>query len=531
MGLSSEKRLSANAAMIMFATLLSRITGFLRTVLIRNIMQPRGYSDEFWVSFSLPDLAFELLVSGAIAAAIIPVLASSLINNDEENGWKAVGTFLNITVIAVFIIEIIFFIWTPECIRIVASGYSAGTEEFALTVKLTRILLPSAVFMIFVGQFNGILNAYNKFAAAAFGPVIYNICVMTSIIAFGGVSAELTAWGVLASSVVYFLIQLACVWKHLNFYKFRLYIKNETFLKLLKLAIPSLTASAVMYINVIISRSFSTQFAQNSVTMMTNANRTWQLPLGIFAQSMGVAILPTLSTRFAEDRGGDYKRVLYKGIRTVMVLCIPCTMVLMLLSRQIMQILFKWSNMPYYETMLNGVALLAYAPALLFQSVVVILNRAFYSIQNTRIPFFCGLCTIAINILINVYLLHNSDMGAVGTALAYVIAVMVNSFLLVILFSKKTGLSLLPDNFDFLARTSVATVVAGIVLWLLIAVIPFPAAETYSFAGKVMEILVVGVQLIFAFIAFVVSAVLLKIEDVRYFIGSILVRIREITGK
>lgn len=71
-------------------------------------MQPRGYSDEFWVSFSLPDLAFELLVSGAIAAAIIPVLASSLINNDEENGWKAVGTFLNITVIAVFIIEIIF---------------------------------------------------------------------------------------------------------------------------------------------------------------------------------------------------------------------------------------------------------------------------------------------------------------------------------------------------------------------------------------------------------------------------------------
>lgn len=122
-------------------------------------------------------------------------------------------------------------------------------------------------------------------------------------------------------------------------------------------------------------------------------------------------------------------------------------------------------------------------------------------------------------------------MGAVGTALAYVIAVMVNSFLLVIFFSKKTGLSLLPDNFDFLARTSVATVVAGIVLWLLIAVIPFPAAETYSFAGKVMEILVVGVQLIFAFIAFVVSAVLLKIEDVRYFIGSILVRIREITGK
>lgn len=531
MGLSSEKRLSANAAMIMFATLLSRITGFLRTVLIQNIMQPRGYSDEFWVSFSLPDLAFELLVSGAIAAAIIPVLASSLTNGNEGKGWKAVGTFLNLTVITVFILEIIFFIWTPECIRIVASGYKADTEEFALTVKLTRILLPSAVFMVLVGQFNGILNAYNKFAAAAFGPVIYNTCVMISIIAFGGVSAEMTAWGVLASSVVYFLIQLVCVWKHLNFYRLRLYIKNETFLKLFKLAIPSLTASAVMYINVIISRSFSTQFAQNSVTMMTNANRTWQLPLGIFAQSMGVAILPTLSTWFAEERESDYKRILYKGIRTVMVLCIPCTMVLMLLSRQIMQILFKWSDMTYYETMLNGVALLAYAPALLFQSVVVILNRAFYSIQNTTIPFFCGLCTIAVNILVNMHLLRSSDMGAVGTALAYVVAVVVNAFLLAILFSKKTGFKLLPDNFDFLSKTSAATIIAGFVLWLLTAVIPFPAAETYSFAGKVTEILVVGVQLVFTFIVFIVSAVLLKIEDVRYFVGSALARIREITGK
>lgn len=531
MGLNSEKRLSANAAMIMFATLLSRITGFLRTVLIKNIMQPRGYSDEFWVSFSLPDLAFELLVSGAIAAAIIPVLASSLANGNENNGWKAVGTFLNITVITVFILEIIFFIWTPECIRIVASGYKADTKEFALTVKLTRILLPSAVFMVLVGQFNGILNAYNKFAAAAFGPVIYNTCVMISIIAFGGVSAESTAWGVFASSVVYFLIQLACVWKHLSFYRFRLYIRNETFRKLIRLAIPSLTASAVMYINVIISRSFSTQFAQNSVTMMTNANRTWQLPLGIFAQSMGVAILPTLSTRFAEDRESDYKRVLYKGIRTVMVLCIPCTMVLMLLSRQIMQILFKWSDMTYYETMLNGVALLAYAPALLFQSVVVILNRAFYSIQNTRIPFFCGLCTIATNILVNMHLLRSSDLGAVGTAIAYVVAVMVNAFLLAILFSKKTGFRLLPDNFNFLSKTSAATLIAGFVLWLLTAVIPFPAAETYSFAGKITEILVVGVQLIFAFTAFVVSAVLLKIDDVTYLVGSVLARIREITRK
>ncbi|NLY19198.1 MAG: murein biosynthesis integral membrane protein MurJ, partial [Clostridiaceae bacterium] len=178
MGSGKEKQLSGTAALVMFATLLSRITGFLRNVLISSIMSPKGYSDEFWVAFSLPDLAFDLLIGGAIAAAIIPILASSLSKGEEREGWKAVGTFINVTVIAVIFVEILFFIRTPFFVSIVAKGYQEGTEQFRLTVKLTRILLPSAVFMILAGQSNGILNAYNKFAAASFGPVIYNMCVI-----------------------------------------------------------------------------------------------------------------------------------------------------------------------------------------------------------------------------------------------------------------------------------------------------------------------------------------------------------------
>jgi putative peptidoglycan lipid II flippase len=527
LGSGKEKQLSGTAALVMFATLLSRITGFLRNVLISSIMSPKGYSDEFWVAFSLPDLAFDLLIGGAIAAAIIPILASSLSKGEEREGWKAVGTFINVTVIAVIFVEILFFIRTPFFVSIVAKGYQEGTEQFRLTVKLTRILLPSAVFMILAGQSNGILNAYNKFAAASFGPVIYNMCVIISIVIFGGKSAELTSWGVLASSVVYFILQLSFTWKHFKFYRVKLYIKNETFKKLIRLAVPSLAASTVVQINTIICKSFSTEFAQNSVTVMNNANRTWQLPLGIFAQSMGVAILPTLSTRFAEERNDDYKRVLYKGLRTVMLLCIPSTMVLMLLSRQIMQILFGWDSVSYRSSVFNGMALLAYAPALLFQSVVVILNRAFYSIQNTKIPLYSGVGTIAINLLANIYFINYTNLEAIGTALSYVIAVTVNAFLLIILFSGKTGMELIPDNFFFILKTVVATIASGIVLWLLIRLIPFPWEETFSIGKKFMEILVLGIQLFISFIVFVIVSLFLKIDEVRNFAGSILVRIKK----
>jgi len=529
--LGEEKGLSRNAALVMFATFFSRITGFLRTVLIKNIMSPKGYSDEFLVAFSLPDLTFELLVGGAIAAAIIPILTSSISKNNEREGWKAIGTFLNITVIAFIFISIIFFIFTPSFVEVVAIGYEKGTEEFNLVVKLTRILLPSSLFMILAGQCNGILNAYNKFAAAAFGPVLYNLCVMISIIIFGARSVELTTFGVTISAIIYFLVQLSCTWKHLRMYKPQLYLRNETFLKLVKLAVPSLAASAVVQVNGIISRSFSTEFVKNSVTMMNNANRTWQLPLGIFAQSLGVAMLPTLSSQFALEEKESYKRVLNKGLRTVMALCIPSTMILIVLNREIMQILFKWSEMSNYEVAMNGLALLAYAPALLFQSVVVILNRAFYSIQNTRIPLLIGVGTIGINIAANLYFSNYTDLGAIGTAMAYVVTVLVNAFLLVILFSRKTGLELIPDNFIFLAKITAVTIISGITLWICTLIIPFPAGESFSFGRKVLEILSVCARLVLPLLVFIVTSVLLKIDEIRKFLASILIKISDLKAK
>ena len=515
----------------MFATLISRITGFLRTVLIKNIMSPQGYSDEFLVAFSLTDLTFELLVGGAIAAAIIPILSSCISKDEENNGWKAVGTFINITVAAFVLLSIIFYIFTPAFVKLVAVGYEPKTEQFDQVVKLTRILLPSSLFMILAGQCNGILNAYNRFAAASFGPVIYNLCVMFSIILFGAKSVELTTLGVMISSLIYFFIQLAFTFKHFKLYRPKLYIRNETFSKLIKLAIPSLAASAVLQVNATISKSFSTGFATNSVTMMYNANRTWQLPLGIFAQSMGVAILPTLSAQYARDEKKEFSRVLNNGLRTVLALCIPSTMILIVLNKEIMQILFKWSYMTNYEVTMNGLALLAYAPALLFQSVVVILNRAFYSIQNTRIPLFAGVATIGINIVANIYFVNYTDLGAIGTAMAYVVTVMVNAFLLIIAFSIKTGQKLIPDNFKFLIKTTITTIISGILLWIFTLIIPFPSAESFTLGNKILEILSISAQLIPSVLVFVICAVLLKIDEVRRVVASILIKIKKVLAR
>ena len=267
-------KLTGAAGIIMLATLLSRITGFLRTLLISTQMLPKGYSDEFILAFTLPDLVYDLLAGGAIAAALIPVLSAYLTKGKEKVGWKAISTFMNLTIVVMVVLELIFFFFTDNLLGILAAGYKDGTGNKALLITLTRILLLSAPFMMLAGQFNGILNSYKRFAIASFGPVIYNICTILSIALFGSKSAELTAWGVVFGAMVFFAIQFMAATGHFKNYRPRFYIKHEAFKKLMLLAIPSLISSTIIEINLIISKSFSTYFGTGMLTLLNNANRT-----------------------------------------------------------------------------------------------------------------------------------------------------------------------------------------------------------------------------------------------------------------
>jgi putative peptidoglycan lipid II flippase len=183
--------------------------------------------------------------------------------------------------------------------------------------------------------------------------------------------------------------------------------------------------------------------------------------------------------------------------------------------------------MSVYESRMYGLALMAYAPALLFQSMVVILNRAFYSIHNTRIPLAIGVGTIGLNILANSFFANNTSLGAVGTGLSYVITDMVYVFILIFVFSRKTGLNLIPENFSFLVKISLSTVVAGAVLWLTTSLIPFPREEGFTVGRKFGEVFSAGAQLILPLLAFLVTAILLKVDEVRLFIGSFLARLQK----
>ena len=465
---TSVKKLTGAAGLVMLGTILSRITGFLRTVLITTQMKPMGYSDEFILAFTLPDLVYDLLAGGAIAAAFIPTLSTYLTKGKERVGWKAISTFMNLSVVVLVLLEIIFFVFTDNLLGLFAAGYmETGAGDKQLLIRLTRILLLSAPFMMMAGQVNGILNSYKRFAVAAFGPVIYNICTIISIAVFGGKSAELTSWGVVIGAAVFFFMQFSGAFKHFKNYLPRLFLKSKAFNNLIHLAIPSLISSTIIEINIILSRNYATYFAEGMVTILNNANRTWQLPLGIFAQSIGIAMLPTLSEQYAEDNADGFKDVLYKSIKVVFVLSLVTSLVIMILGDDIMRALFKWgASGTENDVFYGGLCLLAYSSTLVFSSTIALMTRAFYSTHDSKTPLFSGIFGVVLYYILNIVFRRFTTIGIAGTALAYSMSQFITMMIYLKAFKRKTQIDIITDNFGYLYKTMLAVIPAGIVTYI-----------------------------------------------------------------
>ena len=528
-GSSKRSRVLGAAGIIMFATLLSRVTGFLRTMLIYTVMGPKGYSDQFLYAFGLSDIAFNLLAGGAIAAAIIPVMSALISKDRQDDAWKALSTFLNLSVLALLVLEVVFLIWTEALLPVLVPGYArnADPEDRKMVVTLTRILLLNVPFMMLAGQCNGILNSYKRFAAAAFGPVVYNLCTILGIALFGGKNVYLTSWMIVASAGIFFVLQMWSTRHAFRRYRPRLELRHPAFRRMLRQAVPSLASSTLVEINNVMARSFASFMQSGMTTLLNNANRTWQLPMGIFAQSIGIAMLPSLSAHYAARETDAFRSLFNRGMRAVFLISLPLSVILLLEGDQVMRLLFKWGDLPESDVFHSGLALMGYSAALLFASLVGMTIRAFYAIHDSVTPLLAGLAGIGMNYLFNALFRQTADIGIAGTALAYSFSSFLQMMVLLLIFSRKTGILFFSDNIRFFGVSALATIPSGLVLWLLTRVFrPDPD-------NKLSQIVCAAIPALACLLVFYVVARALRIAEVsllRDMVAGKLSRIRRRGG-
>jgi MviN-like protein. len=258
------------------------------------------------------------------------------------------------------------------------------------------------------------------------------------------------------------------------------------------------------------------------LTLLNNANRTWQLPLGIFAQSIGIAMLPTLSEHYAANDGGEFAKVLNRGIRVVYLLSLPTSLFMMILSQDIMRVLFKWGSLPESDVFYGGMCLLAYASALIFASMTALLSRAFYSIQDSRTPLICGIIGIVANYAFNWFFISFTPVGIAGTALSYSISSAINMLILVFAFYRKTGIHIIYDNAGYILRSLIPTVPSCLAAYLLMMLV------RPDITSKLSQIICISVPLAAGYLIFWLLCMKTGIPETQIINNMVLSAIRRV---
>lgn len=535
--MSQKASFRSTATMIMVSVMLSRVLGFFRTALIPARMG--GFSDAadaYNAAFQIPDLMYGLLVGGAIAASLIPMLSGYVEQDREKEGWKVVGTYINVMMIVMFLLVILGVVFAPQLMDLIARGFrNSLPEKMELAVRLTRLLMPISFFMMLSGFCNGIMNSYSRFAVAAFGPSVYNLATVVSILIFSNsdpaqnYGAEKIVVGIVVCAMLYFLLQFAFTIRHLKYYKPRLNTQHEDFKRMINLALPTLLTSAFIQINYIVSKYFASFFDEGSFSALEVAGKTWQMPLGIIAQAVGVAILPSLSALYAFNKLGELEDKLNSALRFVLFLAVPSAMGLAIISKPTIQLMFNWGGLTQAGVVLAASMLTFYAVSIVTQSINTIMNRAYYSTKNSVLPLIAGSVGIVFNFGLTYFITRGTNLGAAGVALAYSISSVFTTITLLALFAKRINGYKFISKRGFIVKTLAAVIAMGAVVLLMDKmVMPAVFGENVFSAGKTSQALWVIFDISSGIIVYGFVSYVLKIDEMRQIVNGVRNKIKQI---
>lgn len=444
---STRSKILTAAGILMFGNVLSRLLGLVREQVIAGLFGPTGTTSAFVTAITVPTMVYDLLIQGAISAALIPVFSDYAHSESKDELGRIAGAVLVWAVVLLIPIVVILEVFSPAIVSIMAAGLSGQAQQEGLT--FVRIVLPSVIFLSISGITTALLYSQQRFAYPAFAVAAYNggmilLAVLLSPV-LGPVSLVL---GAVFGAFAQILLQIPGL-KQIPL-SFSLNLRHPTLIRIVKLYAPVALGLAVTQIGVIIDRNLASHTGEDSIAVMRFATTLVQFPLGLVATATSFAILPMLSRHSgasANQSAGDeassaeamasYKQTLIMGIRLALIAIIPATLGLVLLRTQVVRLLFEHGVFGAYGTERTALAFLFYAPQLPFVAVDQLLIFAFYARKNTLTPTLVGLMGVIVYVIAGLSLM--GPMGMAGLALANTIQNSLHAVVLLVLLQRAIG--------------------------------------------------------------------------------------------
>jgi len=421
-----------------FYTIISRLLGYLRDILIAIFLGAGFFADAFFVAFRIPNTFRRLFAEGTFNAAFVPSYSSELINNKSKS-HKFANQIFNLLFLGLLILVLVAEIFMPVVVSLIAPGFVENNEKIELAINLTRITFPFLMFVSLSSFFAAILNSHNKFAAASAAPIILNI-ILIGILFFGKYLADeliyYLSYGVSLAGCLqmFFLYKFVKKFYLIQFnFKFKITNKVKFFFKKL---LPSIFSSGVTQINILIGTIIAS-FQASAVSYLYYADRIYQINLAIAGIAIGVVVLPQLSKYIYLKKKSKVLQIQNKALELSMFLSLPASVALFIGSEEIISGLFGYGSFDSEAVFNSAKALYYFGLGLPAFALIKVFSTFFFANNDTKTPFYISLISVILNVVISVY--YFKAIGFIIIPIATSISSWFNSVVLFI-YLKNRGL-------------------------------------------------------------------------------------------
>ncbi|WP_171497524.1 murein biosynthesis integral membrane protein MurJ [Acinetobacter bereziniae] len=386
-------------------TMLSRVLGLVRDMVLLNVFGAGKDFDTFVVAFRIPNFFRRLFAEGAFSQAFIPILTEYKTTKLHAEVQILISRVFGCLLMVMSLLTLISMIIAPVILYVYAPGFHSDPAKFDLAVDMFRLTIPYLMFMSLTAFASSILNSYGSFASPAFSPVLLNVAMIAGAWWLTPYMAEpimALGWAVVAAGVLQLAIQIPELWKKKLLIPPKVDFKHEGVDRILKLMLPALFGVSVTQINLLLNTIWASFMQDGSVSWLYSAERMTELPLGLIGVAIGTVILPSLSVSKAEQDQAKFRRMLDWAARIIVLVGVPASIALFMLSTPIIQALFQHGAFDARDTQMTALALQCMSGGVLAFMLIKVFAPGFYAIQDTKTPVRVGLMAVAANAILNI---------------------------------------------------------------------------------------------------------------------------------
>lgn len=448
-------------------TMGSRIFGFFRDTITASLLGSGAIADALFVAIKLPSLLRRLLAEGAFNAAFIPMFAGMIAKEGKDPAKNFAEEVFSVLVIVLISLVVIVEFAMPWLIPIFVPGFNATPERLELAITFSRITFPFILFISLTALYSGILNSFEKFAAAAASPMMGNIFIIAFVMTLSSYttnSGALIAGAITGCGVVQLLWVLIPALRSGAILRLLRPKNSPNLRKLLVRMGPAALGSGVHQLNVVIGTAIASILPVGSISYLHYAERLNQLPLSVIGTALSVVLLPFLAKSIRKGHRQEAKSTQTQGIELAMLLTVPAAVALFILAEPLIKMLYQHGAFDAQAARYTSYALMAYSLGLPAYVLAKIFNASFYALEDTVTPLITAVISVVVDVVLSLILLRY--LQHVGIALATAISAWVNVALLGYLLSRKDFFSITGNLKKYSLGLGLSCITTGFMLWV-----------------------------------------------------------------